>query len=179
MQLTTRPSRRQAGASLLEVLVSILILSFGMLAMAGLHAASLRYGKMAQFRSVATQLAYDLSDRMRANSAGAVAGGYVYTAAYSATPAPVTVPGCAAPTLCTAAEIAAIDLAQWRNTARLALPGGGVYLTQDPGATNVMNMWVMWQDPQTADGADLGGPCPPEAGLSDPPQQCMFLRVAL
>src|SRR5262245_49835341 len=100
MQLTRRMARRQAGASLIEVLVSILILSFGMLAMAGLHASSLRYGKMSQFRSVATQLAYDLSDRMRANALGAMGGAYNFTEAYDPQTAEVKPQACATPGSC-------------------------------------------------------------------------------
>jgi hypothetical protein len=45
------------GASLIEVLVSIVIASIGLLALAGVNAASIRYTKMSQYRATATQLA--------------------------------------------------------------------------------------------------------------------------
>lgn len=183
MHMKHRLARRQRGASLLEVLVSILLLSFGMLAMAGLHAASLRYGKMAQFRSVAMQMATDLTDRMRANAAAAVSGSYNFSQAYTSTPPAVTVPACAVPTACTAAEMAAVDLAQWRNQARLALPGAGLMVSQDAAVANVLNVWVMWLDPQAAeaatDGVTLNSQCPGTIGTPNPAPQCMFLRVAL
>lgn len=179
MQLRTRNARRPSGASLIEVLVSILILSFGMLAMAGLHASSLRYGKMAQFKSVATQLAYDLSDRMRANAGGATAGDYNFAQAYTPDSSEVTVPSCAMPGSCTPEELAAIDMAQARNTARVSLPGGALVVTQDAAASNVFNIWMLWLDPATADSASLGGLCPAEMGSPSPVPQCQFLRVAL
>ena len=172
--------RRQRGAGLLEVLVAILLLSFGMLAMAGLHAMSFKYGKMSQFRGVATQLAYDLSDRMRANSGGAAQ--YVFMDPYNATPPAVAVPACADATRCTPAEIAAIDLAEMRNTLRLALPGGGLFVTRDVGVADVvaLTVWVLWMDPETADAGALGGvPCPDGVVAANPAPQCLPLRVVL
>jgi type IV pilus assembly protein PilV len=93
---TRRTIRGERGASLLEVLVSILILSFGMLAMAGLHAVSIQQGKMSQFRGTAMQLAVDLADRMRANR-GAFAAApspYVFTQPYNSDAPAVAVPAC-------------------------------------------------------------------------------------
>ena len=179
MQLTRRVARRQAGSSLIEVLVAILILSFGMLAMAGLHASSLRYGKMAQFRSVATQLAYDLSDRMRANVVGATAGDYNFAEPYDSDTEKVDVPACAEPGKGSPEEIAAIDMAQVRNTTRLSLPGGALFVTQDAAGSNVFNIWILWLDPATADAAALSGICPDGMGNPSLVPQCHYLRVAL
>jgi type IV pilus assembly protein PilV len=70
--------RRALGASLIEVLVSIVIASIGLLALAGVNAASIRYTKMSQYRATATQLASDIGERLRANkgvpAAAAVVG---------------------------------------------------------------------------------------------------------
>ena len=46
----------QRGASLIEVMVAIVVLSIGMLSMAWQHAVALKYDKMSQFRGIATQL---------------------------------------------------------------------------------------------------------------------------
>ncbi|MCM5679657.1 type IV pilus modification protein PilV [Schlegelella sp. S2-27] len=175
---------RARGASLIEVLVAILILSFGMLAMAGLHAVAFKYGKMSQFRGVATQLAIDLSDRMRANVTGAIAGQYVYTEAYDREAEAVTIPTCADTTRCTSAEMAALDLAQMRNTVRLALPGGALFVQQDAAAANVYNIWVLWLDPEApgsdedSDAASFSSQCD-GIDADAPLPQCMPMRIAL
>ena len=67
----------QRGASLIEVMVAIVVLSIGMLSMAWQHAVALKYDKMSQFRGIATQLASELADRIRANAAAGAS--YVVT----------------------------------------------------------------------------------------------------
>ena len=64
---------RAGGVSLIEVLVALLVVSLGILAMSGLLTNSTRYGKTSEFRAVATLLANDIADRMRANKAGVTA----------------------------------------------------------------------------------------------------------
>ena len=64
------------GFSLIEVLVAILVLSIGLLGLAGLQATSLRANDGAYLRTQATMLTYDLFDSMRANRSAALAGDY-------------------------------------------------------------------------------------------------------
>ena len=63
----------QKGFTMLEVLIAIIIFSFGLLGLAGLQLVSLANNLSANSRSTATALAYDMADRMRANMQGAVA----------------------------------------------------------------------------------------------------------
>lgn len=58
---------RSAGVSLVEVLVSIVVLSIALLGAAGLMGSSLRSTNTAYYRSQATVLVDDMLDRMRAN----------------------------------------------------------------------------------------------------------------
>ena len=58
---------KNTGFTLIEVLIAMIILAVGLLGLAGLQATSLRNNQSAYNRSVATQLAYDIADRMRAN----------------------------------------------------------------------------------------------------------------
>lgn len=62
-------TRRQAqgGFSLIEVLISIVVLSFGMLAMVGLQASALQANREARMQSTATNLARELAEKMRGN----------------------------------------------------------------------------------------------------------------
>lgn len=61
------------GFTLLEILVSIVVLSFGLLGMVGIQAMALKSNNDAKQQSAAVQLAGELSDMMRGNKAVAVA----------------------------------------------------------------------------------------------------------
>jgi type IV pilus assembly protein PilV len=61
--------RLQRGFTLVEVLVTIIIMSIGLLGVAGLQLASMRSNHSAYLRTQATLAAYDLIDRMRADPA--------------------------------------------------------------------------------------------------------------
>jgi len=60
-------SIRQGGVSLIEVLVSVTVLSLGLVGMAALQARSMMMNQSSHYRSVAADLANDLADRIRAN----------------------------------------------------------------------------------------------------------------
>ncbi len=71
--MTTEPRSSQChshtnkGFSLIEVLVTVFVLSIAMLGIAGMQTTSLRLSKEAHLRSQATELAYDIIARIRAN----------------------------------------------------------------------------------------------------------------
>lgn len=67
---------RQRGATLIEVLVAMLVLSVGLLGLAGMQMTALKSNQSAYYRSQATVLAYDIIDRMRANRTQALNGVY-------------------------------------------------------------------------------------------------------
>ncbi|POR11793.1 type IV pilus modification protein PilV [Diaphorobacter sp. LR2014-1] len=182
------PLRSQHGSSLLEVLVTILIMSFGLLGVAGLTAASLQAVKMSQFQSTALQLVNEYADRMRGNVSGVASKAYDMTDAYSGASASVTVPSCAAPQACTPAELASIDRAEWTNSLRRRLPGGGSYVALDANGLSV-DIWIMWQEPgldfdnaSTLSVAATGGsPCPDAAlaGYAGDAPICIYYRVSI
>lgn len=61
----TRVRHRQGGATMIEVMVAVLVLSIGLLGMASLLGVSLRNAQSADFRSQAANLAYDFIDTAR------------------------------------------------------------------------------------------------------------------
>jgi type IV pilus assembly protein PilV len=67
---------KQKGFSLLEVLVAVVVLSIGMLSVAGLQLRALRANNANFVRAQANILAFDMSDRMRANTVGVQSGEY-------------------------------------------------------------------------------------------------------
>jgi type IV pilus assembly protein PilV len=178
----------QSGSSLIEVLVALVILAVGMLSMAALHNASTKYGRLAEFRTSATILAEELSDRMRANPQGVRNGNYVRNVAWVAVPAQMVVPptpACAAPQ-CAVAAVAASDLAQWNNAAITVLPGAGLFTQQVGANTTVMDVWVAWIEPAGRGGADAAAEnainaaytCPP--GMNAPADvRCMYFRFTV
>ncbi len=66
----------QRGASLIEILVAVLILSLGFLGMAGLQANALKKNQSSLARSQAVMFGYYIMDAMRADRSGALAGTY-------------------------------------------------------------------------------------------------------
>ena len=71
--------RAVRGVGLIEVLVAVAILAFGMLAIAALQSIALRNSQSALERSQAVMQTYAILDAMRANRAVAIIGGYDLT----------------------------------------------------------------------------------------------------
>ena len=175
----------QRGASLIEVLVAVVISTIGLLALAGVNAAALRYAKLSEYRATGAPLATDIAERMRANRAGVTGGGYSFTGSFSSQTSAVAVvsPACdSSGDTCTASELAAVDIYQWRRTVRSALPEGSVNLTYN--ATQVAaDVYIAWRDVQVADSDEtpaVAAECPNAlslGGVSD--VRCLFFRVNL
>jgi type IV pilus assembly protein PilV len=71
---TSAVSRRnQRGVGLIEVLVALVVLSFGMLGLAGLQMWSLKYNQSAMERGMAVVQTHSIVDAMRANRSAATA----------------------------------------------------------------------------------------------------------
>jgi len=109
-------ARRQQGFSLIEAMVALVVLSVGMLGIAGLFVTTLRSGGGAIYRMQAVNLAADLADRIRANRTANVA--------YAGAAADNNCYGAAAVADCTPAQMAANDLLVWQNQVAQVLPAG-------------------------------------------------------
>lgn len=124
----TRSRTQQPGFTLIEVLIALVVLSIGLLGLAGLQSAGLRFNQSAAMRTQATQLAYDLADRMRANSVAVNAGDYLGAAG--------TTVACHTTTGCSPAEMAADDLAAWNAAITRYLPSGEGLVCRDSDISN-------------------------------------------
>jgi type IV pilus assembly protein PilV len=114
--------RRHSGFTMLEVLISIVVIAFGLLGVAGLQAFALKNSQSASFRSVATVLATDLIDRMRANPVGATGNSYANGAnegTATEVAACLQAAGCPTPQ-----DLAANDLFEWHALISRSLPRG-------------------------------------------------------
>jgi len=174
--------RAHAGVSLIEVLISIVIASIGLLALAGVNVSSIRYAKMSQYRGTATQLASDMAERMRANKAGLAA--YNFQTDFG-TQAALVAPAQACDSYlvtCNSASLADYDLRTWLATVRNQLPGGSAFLATQAGQSAV-DLWIVWRDPDVANADDApatASECP--AGLTvaaDPSIRCSYFRINL
>jgi len=121
--------RPQAGFTMLEVLVAILVIAVGLLGMAGLQMQSLRQGHSAYYRSVATQLAYDMGDRMRGNLNGVLANSYNRTGL--GTDYATAIAACTTTAGCVAADLAKNDAYEWQQMVQTLLPGGEAIICID------------------------------------------------
>lgn len=75
---------KQRGATLLEVLITVLVLATGLLAMAALQTRSLQYNQSAFMRSQADIFASDIIDRIRLNRGDRSANVVLYNVDYDA-----------------------------------------------------------------------------------------------
>ncbi|MDP3330642.1 MAG: type IV pilus modification protein PilV [Methylococcaceae bacterium] len=125
---------KNTGFTLIEVLIAMLVLAVGLLGLAGLQATSLKNNQSAYNRSQATQLAYDLADRIRANLAGKTT---YTTGTATATAACLTTAGC------TKEAMAENDLKEWNDAITATLPSGTGTIAVDAG---VFTITITWDD---------------------------------
>jgi len=141
----------QKGLSLIEVMIALAVFSFGLLALAALMASGLKYNTSALHRSYATNQAYDIGDRMRANRLGLDEGYYRNLSEGD------TDPGCIE-SGCTPEQMAQYDSWQWNtDNARLLPEGAGtVSLKSDDPESAYFGLYtitVSWNDDRDPDTA--------------------------
>ena len=129
---------RQRGFSLVEVLIALIIMSVGMLGIAGLYVQSMQAGRTSMYRHHAVTLAGDVADRIRANPragaayAGAGANNNCVTGGIN----------------CNAVQMAANDIFVWDQEAVDALPNGDVVVQyNDAAAPPEYTISVNWTEP--------------------------------
>ncbi len=127
--------RRMRGFSLVETLVALVVMSIGMMGIAGLYVESLRAGKTAIYRTQAVNLVSDMADRIRSNAVAQVA--------YAGAPANNN---CVAAGLnCTPAQMAAHDLLLWQQNVVNMMPAGvGVVQFNGGTAPPTYTITVTW-----------------------------------
>lgn len=133
---------KQRGFTLIEVLITLLILSIGLLGLAGLQMTALKLNDSAERRSQATILAYDILDRMRANRSAAESGSYNITTATS--PAAASCVGASAN--CSATDMKNYDLYEWRQALAQRLPAGSGEISTSSGTPPTVTIKVQWND---------------------------------
>jgi type IV pilus assembly protein PilV len=162
---SAKSGRSQRGDTMIEVLVTIIIIAVGVLGAAALQVTTLKNLSSSHSASVAAILAEDFSERMRANPTAALNDGYVHNAA------PGAFPDCAA-AACTMAQLATYDMGTWWQQVTAVLPSGSGQVTRNAG-TNIFVLTVRWDDDRSG---STGTNCPT---LTTNDLQCFQFNVTI
>lgn len=141
MQLR-KQRRLTAGFSMIEVLVTLLILAIGIMGLIGMQVLSAKNVNNSQMRTVANNFAYDIVDRMRANPAGVSAGNY-----NAITGSETSTTTCTS--TCTVAQIATLDAVQWNANIKRSFANGGLGTDANGTVTrngNVHIVTLTWKE---------------------------------
>ena len=175
---------RVGGFSLIEVLVALLLISVGLLGIAGLAGSTLSYNKASQFRLTGMSLANNYADHARLNLYGYDLGKYDIDLDDSVPTIPEAALG--QTDAKTAAEnMATTDVAEFMALVAGQLPGGKVVVVSNPSsAERGMDIWMLWEGVKVADDDELlvAGQqnCPSSLSASDKNiYSCMYFKVGL
>lgn len=121
--------RKQQGVTLLETLIAILVLSFGMLGMLGVIINSLKLTTSSNYRTIAAQYAYSMADIVRGTPA--------LLASYAA-PTAANKPNCFSTNLtgCPKADLVNMQLDLWQKNLAQSLPSGAGIVCRDSTPSN-------------------------------------------
>lgn len=171
---------RQSGVTLIEVLVSILILSFGMLALGGMMAYAVQLPKLSGYRAAAATIAAGHIERMRANPVGFANGDYNVNSSYNIA---VSLNNCTYPA-CSSTNTANMDKGMTNVLLRQELPNGGMSVTRASVGGVFSNtagdLWIIWDEPTGLAALDSAGSdnCP-SAVTATPKPRCLYVRFEL
>lgn len=125
----------QQGSSLIEVLVTLVLVAIGLSGMMMMQARGLEQNQSAYLRTQAIAMASDMADRMRLNKQAALKD--LYQLAKSDTSAGFAKP----PATPADKKLAYNDLNIWLNWVELSLPKGDAVITRN---SQVMSITISW-----------------------------------
>lgn len=157
MLLTDRLAGRDAqdaGFSLIEVLISLVIIAVGMLGVAGIMALSMNNDTSSRLQSLAALEATSMATAIQTNQAYWVNGA---GASYRGTAPTTSSQNCNGTTACAASDIATEDLSNWGYTIAQSLPNGKGTVdcstqpqTGTSPAATTCSIGIQWQANQMA-----------------------------
>ncbi len=145
-------AHRQHGLGLIDVLIALVVLSIGLLGLAGLQTFAMQYNHGAYVHTQANNFAADMADRMRVNRGPAIDGDYNID--FGESPP-------------SGDSVAAQDLNEWINAVAQTLPGGegAVVIDSSDGTGTIRLRW---------DGGEIDGD---EVDADVPSQLVMRVRL--
>ena len=145
----------QQGITLLEVLITLLIIAVGLLGMLGMQAKSLSSHKDSFDRKAAVELLSQMTERMRSNHLGFMNGNYTSQLAIGGTMQ--AAPSCGSNTACSPSDLALADLSQWQGMIRTRLIDSAATISPSAaaGAGAISSrVTIAWKDPHLQSFAD-------------------------
>lgn len=132
--MNNRCRNESRGFSLIEVMIALVVLSVGLLGIAGLQVSGMRFTFASNAQTQAAMLAQDMIDRMRANQQGVRDGDYD-----GLTASPSSTVDCTSQT-CTTAQMAQMDAFDWYALLGRSSTGvGGSGLPMGTGSVTCIN----------------------------------------
>jgi len=137
---------RERGFTLLEVLISIILLGIGVLGMVGLQAWALRSNQQARYQGTAVRLGRELGEMMRSNPGIATINGTGNPYLISTSAGPTTgATNCVIGVCAAGVDIANWDIQEWYTRLYKELPGARVVVCYDSvpyDATSGLPVWA-------------------------------------
>jgi type IV pilus assembly protein PilV len=173
----------ESGFTLIEVLVSLIVLVVGILGSASMQVSTYKQLQSSNNMASASMLAGEFADRMRANANQVLAGAYNHTAAPRGTEAR----NCAA-LICTAAQIAAYDIAQWQLRVKSnaasgtrkpgSLPSGSAAVAR-VGTSRDFTITLRWDDDRSGSTSTDCDALDPDAGQGPDDLDCQVVMIRI
>ena len=143
---------KQKGFTLLEVLVAVLVFSFGLLGIGGMMTISVKNNHNGYLRSQANFLAENMMDRMRANPLA------LWNGTYNGLATPGGGLACTLGSECNIDELALYDMQAWADSILISLPNGAGTINCIPGSPVPGGLI-------SADAPSIWTPSPPYDGI--------------
>ncbi len=137
----------QGGFTLLEILVTIIVLAIGLLGIASLQNTSIKLSYDAYLRSQASLLSYDLMDRIRANQSPTAT--YAFNTVDGTSPPAAFTGDCYIDSSgqCNATQMAQSDIREWFDQAEEIFPDGKFKLENTATAPDTnYEITISWLD---------------------------------
>lgn len=188
---SAKQGRLQSGATLIEALVSILVMSLGLLGLAALQLNALSFQKSSWATHRISELVIDASERIKANPRGVYTFANTYATAASSSGVPAS-NNCNAigATDCTISQIINDDLSDLARKAQAILPGGAIRIDNLEPAGIVVTAMYRDKDfvnaagvPQTSLQCSAAGPgipwrnCCPDAAAAPAGVRCSRMDI--
>lgn len=158
--------RKYRGDTMIEVLVTVLILAVGVLGVAAMQVTTYQNLSISHSASIAAIVAEDFSERMRANGVEALADTYNHNADPGAAYTDCTA------NACSTSQLAGYDIGIWWEELGATLPLGKGAVVRN-GGTNTFTLTVRWDEDRSG---SAGTNCPK---LSAADLECYQLQITI